>query len=114
MRSRKTNIRGPIALIKKGSGKIYGLARIVDSIGPFSESEMIDHSEKHCMSPDRITDPRTSKWRQAWVLEEVTRLDNPIDYLQKRGPVQFVTLDEEAIKKIKQCNRKRKRFFAMS
>ena len=34
MRSKSTQVRGPIALIKKGSGQIVGIANLVDVKGP--------------------------------------------------------------------------------
>lgn len=95
MRNRAINIRGTIALVKKGSKAIYGVASIVDSHGPVSRAEMTAHRSKHLISEERLDHPDYAKYRYAWVLDNVRRLKTPIPYVHKGG-VQFVTLDELA------------------
>lgn len=100
MRSAHTKKRGRIALIKKGSGKIYGTATIINSLGPFTEEDMIAHQDKHGMSLSRMREPQTFKWRCAWVLSDIKRLTVPVEYVQKSGAVTFVNLDDAAIARL--------------
>ena len=41
MRARGTRQRGTIALTRKGSGAVAGIAELVDSLGPLSLNELI-------------------------------------------------------------------------
>ena len=91
MRSAKTNVRGPIALIEQGSGLIVGHANLVDSIGPLSTYDYYDAHDKH-MIPDTI---HNTKWRHAWVLVGAKRHETPIPYAHPKGAVIWVKLGEE-------------------
>ena len=99
MRSRATKIRGPIALIKKGSKAIYGIAHITDSRGPLSREEMEKTVRHHGITTDRIDSEEVAAYRHAWVLEKIQRLDRPIPY-QHSGGVTFVTLDPYAVSQL--------------
>jgi len=92
MRTSNTKKRETIALIKKGSKKIYGVATIVDSLGPLSDQEMIDNISFHKMKRERIEGKKTKKWRHAWVLFNVQKLPYPVSYSHKNGQQTFVTL----------------------
>lgn len=98
MRGRNINIRGPIALIGKGSKAIYGVAHVVDSIGPLTRTEMINNQSKHRITPERMDHPDVANYRYAWVLSNVRRLEKPIPYVHNGGAVQFVSLDDTAIR----------------
>lgn len=52
MRSSRVNRRGPIALVKKGSGLVVGIARLVDVKGPLSTEKLADHESQHQISPE--------------------------------------------------------------
>ena len=95
MRSSHTKIRGTVALIRKGSKAIFGVADIVDSLGELSRSQMLESVLQHGMSPERIDSPEASKYRFAWVLDNVRRLPQSIGY-QHTGGVIFVNLDGHA------------------
>jgi hypothetical protein len=47
MRKTNTHKRGRIALVKKGTGKIYGVADIMDSTGPLSDETMARTTHLH-------------------------------------------------------------------
>lgn len=100
MRSRATKVRGPIGLIQKGSGKVFGIATLVSSVGPLTDDEMVKHHEKHRIESARLHEGEIAKWRVAWVLEQVKRLATPVPYVQKSGPVVFVNLDDAAIARL--------------
>lgn len=89
MRKTPTTIRGPIALIKKGSGLIVGVAKIVDSLPELSASEMAHHFHKHRIPHEDI---ETTEWRHPWVLESAQRLRNPVPYEHPSGAVIWVNL----------------------
>jgi hypothetical protein len=97
MRSDPIHKREMIALIQKGSKAIYGVADIVDSIGPLSREEMIANESKHLIDPSRLDSPEVAKYRYAWVLANVRRLKHPVPYLHKPGQVKFVGLDEMTV-----------------
>lgn len=90
MRSTQTKIRGQIYLIKKGTGKLWATANLVDSIGPFSIKELHEHQEKHCIPHDQISS--ILKWSNAWVLKDIQKLDTPIKYNHLLGAVIWVNV----------------------
>lgn len=92
LRSQQTLQRGPIALIQKGSGLVVGVARLVGSKGPLTESEMAASGHLHAMPPDQLELPEFSKYRHAWVLSDAKRLRRPVSYVHPNGAVKWVTL----------------------
>lgn len=103
MRSTRTKQRGVVALIRKGSGKVIGVAEIIDSIGPFSTEQMLQNQSKHLISKERLADPKVSKWNNAWVLRNARLLKNPVPYVHPNGAVIWVTLDAGTQAKIRQA-----------
>jgi len=91
MRSKPTTKRGRIALIKKGSGLIVGLATITGALGPFTDDEITTNFEHHRV-PTHVID----KWRFAWVLKDVLHLATPVPYVHNKGAVIWVNLDSAA------------------
>lgn len=94
MRTRATKIRGRIALIKKGSGLVVGIASLVDSLPALSEAEMLASKVRHRITDDKLSAPETQKWRYPWVLEEATPLGHPVKYKHPKGAVIWVELDD--------------------
>ena len=84
MRSRVAHHRGPFALIKKGTGMIFGVSNMVDCQGPFLPSELESHFANHRI-PQDIIDAPDYKWTYAWVLEDAKPLETPIAYTLKVG-----------------------------
>lgn len=101
MRTGHTKIRGTVALIRKGSKAIFGVADIVDSRGPFSRAEMLESVRCHGIVPDRLDNSDVTDYRFAWVLQKVRRLPRQIRY-QHKGGVIFVTLDMLAASELAQ------------
>jgi len=91
MRSKPTRKRERIALIRKGSLTIVGLATIAEVKGPFSDEQIAKHFENHQVPTHMI-----GKWRYAWVLHDVRMLHEPITYFHRKGAVTFVSLDSTA------------------
>jgi hypothetical protein len=94
MRSSQTKQRGTIALIRKGSGQVFGLVDLVDSRGPFTREQMLENQSKHKISSERLADPKVAKWNNAWVLTNVVQLSKPVPYQHPPGAVIWVNLDE--------------------
>lgn len=100
MRSAHTKIRGPIALVQKGSKAVHGVAHILDSRGPLSRDEMLKAIHLHGITADRLDTGEVAGYRYAWVLGSVRRLERPIPY-QHTGGVTFVTLDPYAVEQLR-------------
>lgn len=94
MRSTPTKQRGLVALIRKGSGNVVGVAEIVDSLGPLSKTDMMQNMEKHLISASRLDDPKVSKWNRAWVMQRARLFAKPVRYDHPNGAVIWVNLDD--------------------
>jgi hypothetical protein len=105
MRSRSTNVRGVIALIRKGSGSAIGVAELVESLGPFNSDGMRFHQSQHLIDHSRLADPRVAKWNHAWVLRNVQKLPEPVRYGHPSGAVIWVNLDDAATLQISRKSR---------
>jgi hypothetical protein len=95
MRSTRTSIRGPVALIEKGSGTVVGVASILDSLGPLSLQDISENLKAHRVGPEIYTQS-DYKWNHAWALGEVIPLADPVKYHHKPGAVIWVELDAAA------------------
>lgn len=90
-------IRGKIALIKKGTKTVVGTADLVEVIGPLSLEEQRRHAAKHLPTPvefEKGCYPTT----YAWVLKNVKRLRKPVAYKHPSGAVIWVMLPEDLLK----------------
>lgn len=96
MRTRATRVRGPVGLVRSGSGLVVGVVEVVGSLGPLSPAEMLANAERHRIPADLIESGAVAKWRHAWVLRSAARLRAPVPYRHPRGAVIWVTLDPEA------------------
>lgn len=95
MRTRHFRHRGPIALIQSGSGHIVGVASIVESRGPLDLQELIENEHRHRIPAARLNDA-FSKYRFAWILDNVRKLPRPIPYHHRAGAQSIVNLDSDA------------------
>lgn len=92
MRSSSTQNRGRIALIRKGSGQVVGVADLVEVIGPLDAIARRAHRDKHCIPKEQ--DETSAQWNVAWVLENAKPLVAPVPYNHKLGAVIWVNLDD--------------------
>ena len=97
LRSKRNSIRGPIALIQKGSGHIVGVANIGDSIGPMDFADFVPRKNEHGVEESRLQQVFDSGRTIRWKLSDVQRLRTAIPYVHKPGAVTWVTLDATAI-----------------
>ena len=95
MRSQSTTVRGWIGLIRKGSGQVVALARLVDCGKALNPEEMIA-AETHHRIPERmIRSGEVAKWCVPWKLVDIRPLARPVPYEHKSGAVIWVTLAED-------------------
>ena len=95
MRSTSTSHRGWFGLIRKGSGQIFGVAKLVECGAPMSKNEMIATFDRHRIPERLILSGTVDKWIVPWKLEEVRVFFKPIPYTHKSGAVTWVNLDQE-------------------
>jgi hypothetical protein len=97
MRSSGAAHRGWFGLIRKGTGAIYGIARLVDVGLQLSPEEMIATYDRHRIPEAMIRSGEVAKWNIPWKLADVRRLPRPVPYTHKSGAVTWVELDGVAI-----------------
>lgn len=95
MRSRTTNIRGWIGLIRKGSSQIVGVAKLEGAGKPLDETEMLASVDRHRIPPTLVPEAIAKGWNTPWHLSNAHALDVPVPYIHKSGAVTFVSLDED-------------------
>jgi hypothetical protein len=96
MRSTGASHRGWFGLIRKGTGAVWGVARLVESGVALSQEEMIASFEKHLIPSDMIRTGQVAKWTTPWKLADIRKLSSPVPYRHKSGAVTWVELDEAA------------------
>ncbi len=97
MRSSGSSHRGWFGLIRKGTGAIYGVARLIEVGAPLSPTELIATFERHRIPEHMIRSGEVAKWNTPWKLDDVRRFDPPVSYRHKSGAVTWVELDDAAI-----------------
>jgi len=95
MRSSATSVRGPFALIRKGTGAVWGVADLVDVRSPLSPEELIATHARHRIPSEMIRSGEVAKWNTPWVLADVRPLQTPVPYRHPSGAVTWVTLEPE-------------------
>lgn len=108
LRGRTTNIRGPVALIEGGAGRLLGVAVITDSLGPLTR-EGRARAAKRGDIPNIEVDEDMYENVYAWAVEDVLRLTVPVPYIHPSGAVIWVTLDPKARSAVNKKWRERSR-----
>ncbi|MFM9859054.1 ASCH domain-containing protein [Pseudoxanthobacter sp. M-2] len=94
MRRTGCQIRGRIALIRKGSGQVVGTADVLGSLPEIASAEEYGLAEdKHRIPPERQDRAFSDGWRTPWVLERALPLSQPVAYDHPSGAVIWVQLD---------------------
>jgi ASCH domain len=101
MRSKKNLKTGFIALIKKGSGTIVGVAKLDGSPPPLTRSNWMQHFNQHQVPAEFLDDPKFN-WFIPWVLTDVRRLSQPVKYDHPNGAVTFVNLSDSVACEVQQ------------
>lgn len=93
MRKRRCLIRGPIALIRKGSGLVVGTAVIADSLAPITDLASYGKSFRfHRVAKANQRNAFVSGYRFPWLISRARRLRKPIPYTHTPGAMSWVTL----------------------
>lgn len=96
MRKGNCSYRGQVALIRKGSGQVVGIANVVGSLSPLLTAEAYSAAEpKHHIPPARQEQARNDGWATPWVLEGAKPLAEPVSYRHPSGAVIWVNLEPE-------------------
>ena len=102
MRKRPWRHRGEIALIRKGSLHVYGVATLVACRGPLTLEELAASERFHRNHKDNQMNSAANGYSVAWVLENARRLPKPIPYHHKNGSQSQVILPPHTESKIKE------------
>jgi hypothetical protein len=100
MRSRDTKVRGRIALIRKGSKTVVGVADLVGTALKLSRSDLRANVAKHQVRASGADE--NSKYDTAWVLERARPLPHPVPYRHPAGAVIWVNLDPDVATTVEQ------------
>lgn len=100
MRAQPTAIRGWVALIRKGSGNVVGLAKLVECGKALGTDAMIEALDHHRIPERMIRSGEVAKWVVPWKLADVLPLAKPVPYDHKNGAVIWVTLSEEVSRQL--------------
>jgi hypothetical protein len=95
MRSSATAQRGWVGLIRKGTGEVQGIARVVGCGAALSEAAMLETIERHRIPERMIRSGAVSKWVVPWELANVIQLPQPVPYQHRNGAVTWVGLDPD-------------------
>jgi hypothetical protein len=94
MRTRPTSIRGRIALIKAGSGMVYGTAELVNCLPPLDAEQMRQQQQHHAIPDAELASALENRWTTPWVLRDIRPLPKPAPYQHPSGAVTWVELPE--------------------
>lgn len=97
LRSTHCHKRGWIGLIRKGSGLVVGVARLLDSHGPLSTGELQAARARHCVPVEALAG---SKYRYAWELGGARPLMWPVAYEHPLGAVKWVKLADRVSREV--------------
>jgi hypothetical protein len=95
IRGRSTHIRGPILIIKSGTGHLFGTADLVRVLGPLELEDLVAASElprheREELRRSGLPYPKT----YAYVFSNPRRFKKPVPYRQPSGAVTWVRLPD--------------------
>jgi len=95
LRGRPTQIRGPVAIVKSGTGRAFGTANLVRVLGPLDLEDLVDapelpSSEREELRRCGLPYPKT----YAYVVTDPRWFERPIPYKHPSGAVTWVRLPE--------------------
>lgn len=91
IRTRSTNIRGRIGLIKSKSLTVVGTCEIVDVLGPLTAAMIQKNARSKINEAPR--DCADCVGQYAWVLGDVRRILQPVPYTHPSGAVVWVKVN---------------------
>lgn len=101
MRKGVYRFRGPIALIRKGSGQVVGIAEVTNWRPPLTTpATYVEAEPRHGMPPARQARAFADGWRTPWVLANARPLARPVPYKHPSGAVIWVNLGPDTAAKV--------------
>ena len=93
IRGRSTQIRGPVVIVKQGTGKAYGIANLVRVLGPLDLDDLVASREVPSVERDELQ-RNGLPYRKtfAYVFTSPRWFKNPMPYLHPNGAVTWVRL----------------------
>jgi hypothetical protein len=101
MRAQATAFRGWFGLIRKGTGAVWGVARLADCGNPLSPEAMVANHDRHRIPDAMIRSGEVARWNTPWILADIRRLPEPVPYRHRHGAVTWVELDPEVSEAIR-------------
>lgn len=95
MRGQRTRHRGWFGLIRAGSGRIEGAARLVDVGDKLDRAGMLRTQARHRIPAEMIESGAVDRWSRPWILADVVRFAAPVPYEHPYGAVTWVRLKPE-------------------
>lgn len=102
MRSKTVRLRGPIGLIRKGSGQVVGTAVLTDCLAPLTPEGFAASERHHTIAPHEQGPAIAGNWTIPWVLADARPLAMPVRYVHRQGAVVWVNLDPEVADAVRQ------------
>jgi hypothetical protein len=93
LRTQPTTMRGEIALIRKGTGQIAGVADLIDSLPQLDPPGLAESVQFHGVPPSEQAGAIANGWLFPWLIVNARPLSSPIPYLHPSGAVTWVNLD---------------------
>jgi len=102
MRRRDTPKRDMFAVIRKGSGLVFGVARIKETLAPLTTLEELEATEQYHQIPKpELALALKNGWTRPLVLTDVLELEHPVAYKHNCGATTWVNLAVDVIDAIK-------------
>jgi hypothetical protein len=93
LRTQHTTMRGEIALIRKGTAQIVGVADLIDSLPQLDPQGLAESVQFHGVPPSEQASAIANGWLFPWLIVNARRLSSPVPYLHPSGAVTWVNLD---------------------
>lgn len=90
--------RGWVGLIRKGSGQVVGIARVVGSRGPLTPHDLSLYQDAHRVPASFLQ--LKPEYQYAWEMADARPLATPVRYSHKSGAVIWVQLDPSVTEQI--------------
>lgn len=95
IRGRPTQIRGPVVIVKSGTGHAYGTANLVRVLGPLDVEDLIEAKELPASEREEIkSDGLPYAKTYAYVFSDPKWFERPVSYKHPSGAVTWVRLPE--------------------
>ncbi|MFT3937632.1 hypothetical protein [Rhodopseudomonas sp.] len=108
LRTQPTALRGEIALIRKGSCQIVGVAELVDSLPRLDAQGLAEAAQFHGVPPEEQAGVVANGWLFPWLLINARPLSSPVPYDHPGGAVTWVNLDPDVTSSVARAGKGRR------